>query len=219
MSQVSFNLSDRTKPFLGKEVVDTIGTCKAVRAELESILSEGINAFNSSDGFGHRNFSRNYKSEIEAEQDKLLVQYETEIKTQAVTEAENEYQSILLEATNLKQEDIRRYYTPHDMGSLYEPTSELWYLIPGVLVKLRQKYCYNIHVRVDGIPKLEKLSKSLQKELPKNKEKIIEELIPVVEKKLMSYKREELRTQAENNILRNYIKTILDRRHSEDSPE
>lgn len=219
MSQVSFNLSDRTKPFLGKEVVDTIGTCKAVRAELESILSEGINAFNSSDGFGHRNFSRNYKSEIEAEQDKLLVQYETEIKTQAVTEAENEYQSILLEATNLKQEDIRRYYTPHGMGSLYEPTSELWRLIPGVFVKLRQKYCYNIHVSVDGIPKLEKLSKSLQKELPKNKEKIIEELIPVVEKKLMSYKREELRTQAENKILRNYIKTILDRMPSEDSPE
>ena len=219
MSQVSLNLSDRTKPYLGKEVVDTIGTCKAVRAELEAILSEGINAFNSSDNYGHHNFIHNYQSEIEVEQDKLLVQYEAEIKTRAVAEAEKEYHSILLEARNMKQDDIRRYYTPQYMGSVYEPTTELCRLIPSVLVKLNQKYCYNIHVRVDGIPKLEKLSKALQKELPKNKGKIIEELIPTIEEKLMTYKRDELRTQAENYILRNHIKKILDRMPSVDSPE
>ena len=44
-------------------------------------------------------------------------------------------------------------------------------------------------------------------------------MIPVVEKKLLSYKRDELRTQAENNILRNYINTILDRMPSVESPE
>ena len=70
MSQVSLELSDRRKPYLGKEIVDTIGTCKTVRAELETIMSEGINAFNSSDGFGHSRFSRNFQKEIEVEQNK-----------------------------------------------------------------------------------------------------------------------------------------------------
>ena len=218
MSQVTFKLNDWTKPYLAREIIDTIETCKAVKAELESIMSEGINAFNSSDHHGHDNFSHHFQKEIGVEQEALLSQYESEIKSLVVTEAEKEYQNLLQEATNLTQDMVRLYYNPR-LGVDYEPTDALKRLIPVALEKVRKKWNVTMHVTVTGIPDMKKLSKSLQKELPKNRDKIIEELIPIVENKLISSKRAELRIPAENSILRNHIKKIIDRMPPVDTPD
>ncbi len=231
MSQVSLNLSDRTKPYLGKEVIDTIGTCKAVRDRLDSIMLVGVSAFDDYDGFGHERFNRHYHDEIENERKKLLSQY----VPQAVIDAENEYQNILQEATNMKQSDISRYYT---YDSKYEPKPDLLRLVPKALVKLRQTYCSDMNNRPNknpmlarlnqdvrnkiGItnnnkieaPNLGKLSKALQKELPKNKEEIIKELT----QRVLDSKKDELLIPAENNVLRNYLKQLIDRMPPIDSP-
>ena len=219
MSQVSLNPSDRTKPYLGREIVDTIGTCQAVRAELETILEQGASAFSTSDTYGYNHFARNFSEAIETETESLLENYIPEIKEQAVIEAENEYQSILAEATNITQDKILLYYEPHDMGTVYEATQALRRLIPAVLEKIREKWCINMHVRVTGIPKMDKLSKALQKELPKNKAKVIEYLVPIVETEIMASKKDELHNEAFNHVFRNFIRQVLDRMPSVGLPE
>ena len=69
MSNVSLDSLDDTRPYLGKEVVDTLGTCLAVKAELEAIAAQGFSAM---DSYGQTQFIRNHKDEIDAEVDKLF---------------------------------------------------------------------------------------------------------------------------------------------------
>ncbi len=218
MSKVSLDPLDDTRPYLGKEVVDTLGTCMAVKAELEAIAAQGFSALYS---YGQTQFISDHKNEIDAEVDKLFGKYIPEIKEQAVVESENEYQSILQEAMSLSQENFSMYYTLRERlsyNAYYEPTAALRRLIPDVCEKLRAKWCKNM-LRRKGDPKIEKLSKALQKELPKYKEQIIAPLIPVMEGKLMVSKKDELRLEAETNVLRNYISKVIELMPSIDSPE
>lgn len=225
MSQMSFDPSDITKPYLGKKVIDTVGICTAVKEDLENVMSQGIKALGNSKDSCYNHFQRVFKGEIDSKLDNLLIPYESEIQTQAKTyaknEAENKYRRILNEARNMKS-DIRRYFTLDKTGSLYEPSDVLWNLIPKVLVKLREKY--SVSVRESKISnQLEKLSKDLQKELPRNEKMIIEEFIPIFEDNYVIYRRltmrEKLRTQAENTVLRNNIKIFLEKMPPVDAPE
>ena len=225
MSQMSFDPSDITKPYLGKKVIDTVGICTAVKEDLENVMSQGIKAWGNSKDSCYNHFQRVFKGEIDSKLDNLLIPYESEIQTQAKTyaknEAENKYRRILNEARNMKS-DIRRYFTLDKTSSLYEPSDVLWNLIPKVLVKLREKY--SVSVRESKISnQLEKLSKDLQKELPRNEKMIIEEFIPIFEDNYVIYRRltmrEKLRTQAENTVLCNNIKIFLEKMPPVDAPE
>ena len=225
MSQISFDPSDITKPYLGKKVIDTVGICTAVKDDLENVMSQGIKALGHSKDSCYLHFQRVFKGEIDSKLENLLIPYESEFQTQAKTyaktEAENRYRRILNEASKLKS-DIHRYYTLDKTGSLYEPSDVLWNLIPKVLVKLREKY--NVSIRESKIPnQLEKLSKDLQKELPRNEKMIIEEFIPIFEENHVIYRRltmrEKLRTQAENTVLCNNIKIFLEKMPPVDAPE
>lgn len=216
MSQVSLDPNDTTKPFLGKEVIDTLATCKAVKAELESIATKGIKAL---DSRGHSNLTHRYKSKINVEVQQLCLNFMQEIREQAAAEAEKEYQRILKEAKELSQEKIDVYYIHRNKWSGYfEATKALDQLLPSVLEQTYYKW-HTLDLPSGTSPQLEKLSKELQEELPKNKEKVIKYLASIREEKITDLRKIGFRTQAETNILRDYINKIMEQMPPVDNPE
>ena len=216
MSQVSLDPNDTTKPFLGEEVVDTLATCKAVKAELESIATKGIKALDSK---GYNGFTRKYKSNIDGEVQQLCLNFMQEIIEKAAAEAVEDYQRILKEAMDLSQEKIDVYYIHRNQWRGYfEATKALEQLIPRVLEQTYNKW-HSLHLASGTSPQLEKLSKELQEELPKNKEKVITYLTSIREKEITDLRKIGFRSQAETNILRDYINRIMEQMPPVDDSE
>ena len=220
MSQVSLQQSDRTKPFLGKEVIDSLGTCQAVRAELESIETQGVNAFKTNSQ-GYKNFIRHYDAQIKTEQNRLLEAYLAEIKTQAEANAEKEYQNLLVQAKYLEQDKMLSNYCESfrkddkSNEGLKFVTKELEKYIQN-LVAQHSRIIRNNYV---GDPNWEKLAKSLVKDLEKDKETAISYLIPIFQEKAKTAKKNELFPQATSIVLQKYISDVLQKIPSTDSPE
>ena len=73
MSQISFDPSDITKPYLGKKVIDTVGICTAVKDDLENVMSQGIKALGHSKDSCYLHIQRVFKGEIDSKLENLLI--------------------------------------------------------------------------------------------------------------------------------------------------
>ncbi len=214
-SQNIANQNNRSLPYFREEIVDTLATCQAVRAELEIIAEQGISAFGNSNSSGYNNFTRKYSREIELEQDRLLNELTADIEVQAAVDAEEEYLNMINEASSMKEENFNMYYETLTQGNGFRPTEALKRLVPHILENLYEKWVTNI----SGKPKIEKLSKALQKELPRNKDIVIDYLKPIIQSRLIEAKKAEFRPRAEDCILRSYIHRVIERMPQTDSPE
>ena len=220
MSQVSLRSSDRTKPFLGKEVIDSMGTCQTIKAELESIEKQGASAFNTNSS-GYNNFIRNYEPQIKIEQKRLSEAYLPQIKAQAEANAEEEYRNLLAKAGHLEQ-DIMLYKYCDSFRKDEKLNDDL-----KIYTKELEKYIHDLiaqHSRIIrnnyvGDSNWEKLSKSLVKDLETDKETAIKYLVPILQEKAITVKMNELYSQALTNVLRRYIANVLQKMPSVDSPE
>ena len=206
LSQISLRAYDRSKPYLGKEVVDTIGTCRAVMAALDSISEQGSSALESS---GRSNFIRNYGKEIDAEVDRLANEYTTTYSEKAIAALEAEYQSLLTAVQDMAEdsESLNYYYKRGNLEGLKRYISDFIY-------NRSKKLIYNI----SGSLNWKKMSKALQKNLMKNETTVKEWLKVYLEMKARNTKLEELRPQAETNVLRNYVRKVKEGIPPVDSP-
>ena len=231
MSQVSLNSYDRTMPFLGKEVVDTLGTCRAVRAELDSIAAQGTNALTSS--YGRSKFMQKYERAIDVEADQLVKEYVPEIAAQAATDSEEEFQRLLAAVQNLAEDpnSLSQYYAQLDETKSQTVKTKgkkavVHYDQLNGIKDLQQyvssflnKYAGKLSFNISGNFSWKKASKALQKDLQKDKATAIGYLTAISQEKAINVKRSELRPQAEDNVLRKYIAEVVSRMPATDSPE